>query len=207
MFYHGLSLRKMSSKPRYQITAIDLSADEYTVEQTGRDGNFRPEYEARNAAGETLFSCTYQMYEEKDEFPFLDADGEEIFTVTAEDTWDIAADYVLTDSRNEKDLFLLDNDFSLFQDTWRIRDAHDESLLAEVTSRGALYTVGRKLLPFGKWIGHTFEITDADGDHVGSIESGFAIFDEYEITIDDASSVSREPIVAGAIVIDGIQGN
>jgi uncharacterized protein YxjI len=197
----------MSTKPRYEITAIELSDDEYTVEQTGRDGNFRPEYEARNAAGETLFTCTYQMYEEKDAFPFLDADGDEIFAVEAEDTWDVAADYVLRDSRNGKNLFLLDNDLSLFQDTWRIRDAHDESLLAEVTSRGALYTVGRKLLPFGKWIGHNFEIADSDGDHVGSIESGFAMFDEYEITFDDASSVPREPIVASAIVIDGIQAN
>jgi uncharacterized protein YxjI len=147
------------------------------------------------------------MYEGNDTFPFLDTDGTELFTVEASGNWDIAGDYLLTDSQTGKELVVLDNDFSLFQDTWRIRDAEDESLLAEINSRGSLVTVGRKILPVGQWIGHKFEITDAEGTAVGTIESGFGVFDQYEITISDSSSVPIDPIVAGTVVIDAIQEN
>ncbi|WP_152422387.1 hypothetical protein [Halorubrum californiense] len=83
--------------------------------------------------------------------------------ITVEDRGhlDIAGDYLLTDSQTGEELVVLDNDLSLFEDTWRIRDAEDGSLLAEINSRGALFTVGRKILPVGQWIGHKFEITDA----------------------------------------------
>lgn len=199
----------MTTSQQYELTAIDISGSQYTVEQTGRDENFRPEYEARDVTGETLFRGTYRMYEERDEFPFVDADGNEIFTVKASETWDIAGDYLLTDSRTGEDLVILDNDFSLLQDTWRIRDADDRSLLAEINSRGALVTLGRKLLPLGQGIAHKYEIADADGDSVGSIEGEFALFDfdQYDVTLTDTSSVPADPIVVGAIVIDAIQGN
>lgn len=192
---------------QYRPEAIALTGTEYTVEQTGKDTNMRPEYAAKDVAGDTIFSGTYKMYQKKDEFSFVDADGDEIVTVTASGTWDIAGEYHLTDSHTEEDLVILDNDLSLFQDTWRIRDADDGSLLAEITSRGGLVTAGRKFLPFGQWIGHKYEVTDAEGDTVGSIESDFAVFDEYDITISDASSVPTEAIVVGIIVIDAIQAN
>ena len=197
----------MRTPEQYEVAALDLSSTEYTVEQTGTDKNFRPEYEARDVTGDTIFRCTHQMYEETDTFPFVDSDGTELFTVEATGSWDIAGDYLLTDSQTGEELVVLDNDFSLFQDTWRIRNAADESLLAEITSRGALFTLGRKLLPVGQWIGHQFEIADADGTSVGTIESGFAVFDQYEITISDRSSVPLGPIVAGTVVMDAIQGN
>lgn len=192
---------------RYEPEAIDLSGNQYTVEQTGKDKNMRPEYEGTDVTGDTIFSGIYNMYQEKDEFSFVDVDGNEICTVEASGVLDIAGDYVLTDSHTGEDLVVLDNDLSLFQDTWRIRDAADGSLLAEVDSRGGFVTVGRKILPFGRWIGHEYEVTDAEGDVVGSIESEFAMFDEYEITITDTSSVPTEAILIGTAVIDGIQSN
>jgi uncharacterized protein YxjI len=197
----------MGVPQQYEITGLGLSGTQYTVEQTGQDKNFRPEYEARDVTGDTLFRCAYNMYEGNDSFPFVDADGDELFTVEATGTWDIAGDYLLTDSQTGDDLVVLDNDLSLLQDTWRIRDAGDESLLAELTSRGGLLTVGRKLLPVGQFIGHRFDITDADGNSVGTIESDFAIHDEYNITISDRSSVPVDAIVAAAVVVDAIQGN
>jgi len=78
------------------------------------------------------------MYEEKDKFPFVDTDGTEICHVKGIDTWDIAGDYLLTDSRTDEDLLIFDNDLSLLQDTWRLRDLDDRSLLATISSRGAL---------------------------------------------------------------------
>ncbi|MFC6974319.1 hypothetical protein ACFQL1_06080 [Halomicroarcula sp. GCM10025709] len=197
----------MDTPQRYETAALGLSGTRYTVEQTGTDKNFRPEYEARDVSGDTIFRCTYNMYEGNDTFPFIDTDGTELFTVEASGNWNIAGDYLLTDSQTGEELVVLDNDLSLFQDTWRIRDAEDGSLLAEINSRGTPFTVGRKLLPVGQWIGHKFEITDAEGDSVGTIKSDFAVFDEYEITINDSSSVPVDPIVAGTAVIDAIQGN
>jgi uncharacterized protein YxjI len=197
----------MKSPQKFAITALTLSGSQYTVEQTGTDKNFRPEYEARDVTGDTIFRCTHNMYEENDTFPFVNTDSTELFTVKASGSWDIAGDYLLTDSQTGEDLVILNNDFSLVQDTWRIRDADDESLLVEISSRGALSTLGRKILPVGQWIGHRFEITDADGNSVGTIESNFAVFDQYEITISDSSSVPIGPIVAGTVVIDAIQGN
>lgn len=197
----------MSAPQQYETTTLGLSGSQYTVEQTGTDENFRPEYEARDVTGNTIFRCTHQMYEETDSFPFVDADGNELLTVEAGGAWDIAGDYLLTDSQTGEELVVLDNDLSLFEDTWRIRDAEDESIIAEINSRGALVTVARKILPVGQWIGHSFEITDAEGDTVGTIESDFAVFDQYEISISDSSSVPVDPIVAGTVVIDAIQGN
>jgi uncharacterized protein YxjI len=192
---------------QYQVAALNLSGSQYTVEQTGTDENFRPEYEARDVTGDTIFRCIHNMYEGNDTFPFVDADGTELFTVEASGSWDIAGDYQLTDSETGEALVILDNDFSLFQDTWRIRDAKDGSLLAEINSRGTLFTVGRKILPVGQWIGHHFGITDAEGDPVGTIESDFGVLDQYEITISNSSSVPIDPIVAGTAVIDAIQEN
>ena len=195
----------MGTSQPHEITGLDLSGTEFTVEQTGKDKNFRPEYEARDVTGDTIFHCTHQMYEENDTFPFVDADGNELLTVEASSTVNIAGEYVLTDGRTGEEIVVLDNDFSLLQDTWRLRDAEDGSLLAEITSRGGLITAGRKLLPVGQFIGHRYEITDPEGAAVGTIESGFAIQDQYDITISDSSSVPVDPIVVGTVVIDAIQ--
>jgi len=199
----------MTALQQYELSAIDLSGSQYTVEQTGRDENFRPEYEARDVTGNTIFRTTYQMYEGKDEFPFIDTDGTEICRVKAIDTWDIAGDYLLTDSHTDEELVIFDNDLSLLQDTWRLRDPDDQSLLAEINSRGGLITLARKLLPAGQGIAHKYEITDSEGNSVGSIEGEFALFDfdQYEIALTDTSSIPTEPVVIGAIVIDAIQGN
>lgn len=185
-----------------QVSHLPLSDDEYTVKQT----SVRNEYEARDARGNTILRGNHEMFELQDTFQFTDTDGDEVFTVEATGTMDIAGDYLLTDNRTGEDTVILDNDFSILQDTWRIRDADDQSLLAEMNSRGALYTVGRKLLPIGGWIPRRYEITDEAGDHVGVIEEQVSARDQYEISIEDAGTVPTESIVVGAMVIDAIQG-
>jgi len=147
------------------------------------------------------------MLKMKEEFPFVDADGNDVFTVKAGGIIDVAGNYVLTDSQTGEDLVILDNDYSIFQDTWKIRDAQTEAKLAEINSRGTVVTLLRNLVPFGEWIPHKYEITDQQGNHVGSIEGQFSLKDEYDIVIDDSGDVPKEPVVAAAMVIDAIQGN
>jgi uncharacterized protein YxjI len=193
----------MSDDRDYDISGVDLSDDRYVVEQS----LIRNKYRALDATGNTVLKGKQKMLKMKEEFPFTDADGDEAFTVKAGGIIDVAGNYVLSDARTGEDLVILDNDYSLFQDTWKIRDARTEAKLAEINSRGALVTLARHYVPFGGWIPHKYEITDLDGKHVGNISGQFSLRDRYEITIDDASTVPREPVVAAAMVIDAIQGN
>ncbi|MBV0903683.1 LURP-one-related/scramblase family protein [Haloarcula salina] len=193
----------MSQSSTYDISGIDLSDDRYTVEQS----LIRNKYKAMDAAGNVVLRGKQKMFKMKEQFPFVDADGNEVFEVNAGGILDVAGNYMLTDARTGEDVVVLDNDFSVFQDVWTVRDADSGEALAKITSRGALVTLARNLLPFGELIPHKYEITDADGGHVGTIDGQFSFRDRYEISIDDASSVPKEPIVAAAMVIDAIQGN
>ncbi|PSQ04499.1 hypothetical protein BRC97_10975 [Halobacteriales archaeon QS_6_71_20] len=187
----------------YDIAGLDLTDDSYTVVQS----LLRNKYRATDSAGNVVLRGKQKMLKLKEEFPFVDADGEPAFEVRAGGIVDVAGNYVLTDSRTGEDVVVLDNDYSMLQDTWTIRDADTEAALAEIGSRGALTTVARNVLPYGHWIPHRYEITDADGAHVGTIAGKLSVRDTYEITIDDAGTVPREPVVAAAMVIDAIQGN
>lgn len=186
-----------------QLSSVDLSDSQYTIEQS----SVRNKYKAMDTGGNTVLRGNHQMFQMKDEFQFTDAEENDVFTVTASGTVDIAGDYLLTDSQTGEDIAILDNDFSIFQDTWRIRDADDRSIVAELSSRGAVTTLARKLFQVGGLLPHKYEIVDETGDHVGSIEGQFSFRDRYEIRVDDASPVPTEPIVAGAMVIDAIQAN
>jgi len=187
----------------YDIQGIELTDDRYTVVQS----LVRNKYRAEDERGNVVLRGKQKMLKMKEEFPFVDAGGEEVFTVKAGGILDIAGDYVLSDARTGEEIVVLDNDYSILQDTWKIRDARTEAKLAEINSRGAAVTLVRNTIPFGGWIPHKYEITDLDGNHVGRIEGQFSLKDEYDIVIDDASEVPREPIVAAAMVIDAIQGN
>jgi uncharacterized protein YxjI len=193
----------VSESRHYDIRGVDLSEDRYTVEQS----LVRNRYVAADGDGNVVLRGKQKMFKLKEEFPFTDGDGNEVFTVRAGGIIDVAGNYVLTDAQTGRDLVILDNDYSVLRDTWKIRDAETEAKLAEITSRGALVTLARHYLPFGELIPHRYEITDRDGDHVGSIEGQLSLKDRYEVVIDDAGDVPREPVVAAAMIIDAIQGH
>ncbi|SNZ17486.1 hypothetical protein SAMN06269185_3039 [Natronoarchaeum philippinense] len=185
------------------IAGIDLTDSEYQVVQS----LIRNKYKATDAAGNVVLRGKQKMFKMKEEFPFTDGEGNDVFTVKAGGIIDVAGNYVLTDAQTGEDVAILDNDYSIFQDTWKIRDAETEAKIAEINSRGAMITAARNLVPFGEWIPHKYEITDQSGDHVGNISGQMSLKDTYDITIDDASDVPKETVVAAAMVIDAIQGN
>jgi uncharacterized protein YxjI len=186
------------------ISSIDLTDDEYTVEQS----LIRNKYKALDRNGQTVIRGQQKMLKMKEEFPFVDPQGNEVFTVKAAGVIDIAGNYAIIDSATGEEVAILDNDYSILQDTWRIRDAQTEAPVAKIESRGAAVTIARNAVPFlGPLIPHKYEITDADGDHVGNIDGQFSFRDRYEISIDDASDVPKEAVIAAAMVIDAIQGN
>jgi len=186
------------------IRGTDLSEDQYTVVQSA----FREKYRAEDADGNVVLRGKQKMLKLKEEFPFVDANGEEVFTVEAQEISDVAGSYTLTDAQTGEAVLVLDNDYSLFQDTWKLRDATTDRMVAEINSRGAMRTLARQVLPLGSVLfAHKYEITDADDEHVGDISGRLSLTDTYEITIDDASTVPKEAIVAAAMVIDAIEEN
>ena len=187
----------------HDIQGIDLTDDSYVVEQS----LFRNKYKAMDKAGNVVIRGKQKMFKLKEEFPFVDANDNEVFTVKAGGIVDVAGNYMLTDAQTGEDIVILDNDYSILQDTWKIRDARTEAKIAEINSQGAAVTIARNVVPFGGWIPHKYEITDVDGNHVGNIDGQLSLKDRYEITIDDASSVPKEAVIAAAMVIDAIQGN
>ena len=193
----------MPTPSRYDIAGIELTDDRYTVEQA----LIRNKYKAMDARGNVVLRGKQKMFKMKEEFPFVDAAGNDVFTVKAGSILDVAGNYVLTDAATGAEVVVLDNDFSILQDTWTLRDPETAAAIARIDSRGALTTLARNLLPLGELIPHKYEITDANGNHVGRIDGQFSVKDRYEITIDDASEVPQEPVVAAAMVIDAIQGN
>ena len=193
----------MSQQGSYDIRGIELTDDSYVVEQS----LIRNKYTAMDRAGNVVIRGKQKMFKLKEEFPFVDADGNDVFTVKAGGMLDVAGNYVLSDAQTGEEVVILDNDYSILQDTWKIRDAQTEAKIAEINSQGALVTIARNVVPFGGWIPHKYEITDVHGNHVGNIDGQFSLKDRYEITIDDSTGVPKEAVVAAAMVIDAIQGN
>lgn len=187
----------------YDISNIDLSDDEYTVEQS----LIRNKYKALDKNNNVVLRGKQKMLKMKEEFPFVDANDNDIFSVNATGIVDIAGSYVLTDSETGTEIIVLDNDFSMFQDVWTLRDPDTGEKIAAITSRGALVTLARHNIPFGALIPHKYEITDANDNHVGSIHGQLSIRDRYEITIDDDTNIPKEATIAAAMVIDAIQNN
>ena len=186
------------------ISTIDLTDNEYTVEQS----LIRNKYKAMDRTGQTVIRGKQKMLKMKEEFPVVDAQGRDVFTVKAAGVLDIAGNYAIIDSATDEEVAILDNDYSILQDTWKVRDAQTEAPVAKIESRGAAVTIARNMIPFfGPLIPHKYEITDANGNHVGSIDGQFSFRDRYEISIDDASSVPKETVIAAAMVIDALQGN
>jgi uncharacterized protein YxjI len=194
----------MSTANVGSISGIDLDENQYTVVQSP----VRDKYRAEDPDGNVVLRGKQKMLKMKEEFPFVDGDGNEVFTVKAGGISDVAGNYTLTDAQTGEEIVVLDNDYSVFQDTWKLRDATTEAKVAEISSRGAAMTFARQALPLGSVVfPHQYEITDREGDHVGDISGQVSLRDTYDISINDASDVPKEAILAGAMVIDAIQEN
>jgi len=185
------------------IAALDLTDDEYTVVQS----LIRNKYEASDSDGNTVLRGKQKMLKLKEEFPFVDADGNPVFTVKASGVFDFAGDYALVDDRTDRTVVVLEHRFTLLADKWTVRDPDTGTQIAEVASKSTVVSALRHLHAVFSLIPHEYEITDANGGHVGTIDGRFSLKDTYDVTIDDAAGVPKEAVVAAAMVVDAIEGN
>ncbi|WP_338740013.1 hypothetical protein [Haloplanus salilacus] len=185
----------------YDISTVELDDDRYEVKQSA----IRNKYVVRDSAGDVVLRGKQKLFKMKEEFPFVTGDGEDAFTVKAGGVLDIAGNYAITDAGTGEEVVVLDEDFSLFVENWTIRDPETGEALATIRSKNKLLSALRHLVSVANLVPNKYEIFDGNGDHVGDIEGQFSLRDTYTVSIDDASNVPKEAVVAAACILDALE--
>ena len=190
-----------SESTAYDISTVDLEDNHYEVKQPA----IRNRYVVRNSTGDVVLRGKQEMFKMKEEFPFVTAADDDAFTVKAGGILDIAGNYTITDAGTGEEVVVLDEDYSLFVENWTLRDPESGETLATIESKNRLLSALRHLVSAVNLVPNKFEIFDASGDHVGDIEGQLSLRDTYTVSIDDASTVPREAVIAAACVIDALE--
>ena len=190
-----------SEQSAYDISTVDLGDDRYEVTQS----MVRNKYTVRDSVGNVVLRGKQKMFKVKEEFPFVTGDSDDAFTVKAGGIMDVAGNYAIIDAGTGEEVVVLDEDYSLFVENWTVRDPETGAALATIRSKSKLFSALRHLVSVANLIPNTYEIFDADGGHVGDIEGEFSLRDAYTVTVDDASDVPREAVVAAACVLDALE--
>jgi uncharacterized protein YxjI len=190
-----------ASPSKYDISTVDLDDDRYEVKQS----MIRNKYVVRDSDGDVVLRGKQKMFKMKEEFPFVTGDDEDAFSVKAGSILDVGGNYTITDSGTGEEVVVLDEDYSLFVENWTIRDPDTGEALATIKSKNKLLSALRHLFSAANLVPNKYEIFDADGDHVGDIEGKFSMRDAYTVTIDDASDVPKEAVIASACILDALE--
>jgi len=185
----------------YDISTVDLDDDRYEVKQSA----IRNKYVVRDSAGNVVLRGKQKLFKMKEEFPFVTGDGEDAFSVKAGGIMDIAGNYAITDAGTGEEVVVLDEDLSLFVENWTVRDPDTGESLATIRSKNKLLSALRHLISVANLVPNKYEIFDADGNHVGDIEGQFSLRDTYTVSIDDASNVPKEAVIAAACILDALE--
>ncbi|GAB3697034.1 LURP-one-related/scramblase family protein [Halorubrum pallidum] len=185
----------------YDISTVALDGDRYEVKQSA----IRNKYTVRDGTGSVVLRGKQKLFKLKEEFPFVTGDGEDAFTVKAGGIMDVAGNYAIRDAGTGEEVVVLDEEFSLFVENWTVRDPDTGAPLATIRSKNKLLSALRHLVGLANLVPNKYEIVDADGGHVGDIEGKFSLRDAYTVTIDDASDVPKEAVVAAACILDALE--
>lgn len=193
----------MSKTEQCVARNFGLSNDHYTVERNLTEDK----YQALDDSGDVVLECRKTTFAMRETFRFVDGGGEE--RIEAQQVRDCNSRFVLTDAKTGEDFAVLDHEASPFEQvtgaTWSIRDAGTDAVVATITSRklAGLFRTG----VFGNLIPHRYAITDAKGEHVGTIAGRLSVRDTYEIEMAETSTVPVAPILAAVMIIDDIEGS
>ncbi|MEZ3145217.1 hypothetical protein [Halobaculum sp. MBLA0143] len=185
----------------YGFSRVSLDDDYYEVEQS----LVRNKYVVRNSADEVALRGKQKMFKMKEEFPFVDDDDREVFSVKAGGIMDVAGNYAVTDAETGEEVVVLDEDFSLFDEVWTIRDPDSGSELATIETRSKPLAALRHTVSLANLIPNKYDIFDADGSKVGAIEGQFSLRDTYTVSVDADGDVPREAVLAAACVLDALE--
>lgn len=191
----------MANNSKYDIHNVDLSDDHYMIEQS----LIRNKYKLTDKDDNTVLRGKQGMFKMKEEFPFVNGDGEEAFTVKAQGIMDVAGNYTLFDAESDDAVVVLDEDLSFLTEKWRIRDPETEEVLASIRSKNKVLSALRHLSDLANIAPNKYEIFDANDKKVGEVAGELSLRDTYKVTIDRSSDVPREAVMAVACVIDALE--
>ncbi len=187
--------------PGDALSRIDFTDNNYTVKQKA----IRNAYKVFDSSGEEVLRTKQKLFKMKEEFPFTDPEGNEVFTVKAENIMDIAGDYAITDSGTGEKVAVLKKDFTLLIHSWRICDENGDEF-AKVQSRGKIFGLARAITSLAELLPHKYTIENNEGEQIGVIKGKFSIRDRYEIELEEGVE-NKESLLAAAVTIDALEGN
>jgi uncharacterized protein YxjI len=184
------------------LSRIDFSDEKYVLKQRA----VRNAYKLYDSDDNEVLSAKQKLLKMKEDFPFKDPDGNEVFSVKAEQIMDIAGDYAITDSSTGEKIAVLKEDFTFLVHRWHIESPEGETL-AKIESRGKAVGFLRAFSDLADMLPHKYSIEDGDGNEIGTISQNFTLFkDRYVIELEKGAE-NREAIMAAAVTIDALEGN
>lgn len=183
------------------IGGIDLTDDEY--EMVG--GIIRRKWKVLDTDGEIVLRAKQKLLKMKEEFPFVDADDNPVFTVKAEGIIDVSGDYVLTDEASGDVIAILHKDFTIFKHVWHI-NSPDGDEWAVIESRSALVQAMRHVVKWLRLLPNKYTIETPEGESIGVMDGQFSLLtDKYDIVVEDPHDIPKEALVAAAIAVDALE--
>lgn len=188
---------------QYSIENVDLTDGYYEIEQS----LIRNKYTLTDERGNVVQRGKQEMFNLKEEFPFVNGSGEEAFTVKTDSVLDVAGSYTLVDSVVDEEVVVLDEDLSFLVETWTIRDPETGDAIATVQSKSKLVSALRHVSDIANIVPNTYEIFNPSDEKIGEIAGQLSLKDTYEVTIDESSTVPKEAVMASACVLDALENN
>jgi uncharacterized protein YxjI len=165
----------------------------------------RNKYKLLDSKGNEVFKGKQKMFKMKEAFPITDPEGNKLFKIKAEGILDIAGNYTMYDSDNNK-IAVFDKKFTLVSDEIVIRDPNTEEVIAKIKSENKIACLLRSYSAIASLIlPRSYNILNKDGEQIGFSEGQRSIKDKYEIELDDnIGSQKKMAIVVGLLVLDSL---
>jgi len=171
------------------IPGADLDGTTYTAEGS----LVRNTYAVYNGDGELVLEARQNL----DRISFLDADGDQVFTVRDGRTDD---DHFLVPADGDTPVVILEEDFRPLQRDWKVR-GRSERVLATIESDRTVAGFVRLYVPFGVVVPPTYAITDADGTPLGRLAGRFGLTDDAHLELEPRDDLPQQSLVAAAVAV------
>lgn len=180
---------------------LDFTDNEYEVVQS----LFRNKYEVYDSKGELLMKGKQKLLKVKEEFPFVDKNGETVVTVKEDALLDIANSYTVYDS-SDNPIVSINEDLTIIQESYRLIDPDTEEELGVIKSKNRIHPLLRQIVGgVANLIPRKYQIMDSEGLVIGEINGKLSLKDRYTIEISDEADESLKKYVAiSAIVMDAL---
>ena len=175
--------------------------NQYTVKQN----LIRNKYQIYNSKGKLILRTKQKLFKLKEEFPFLDSEGNKVFQIKAQNILDIAGDYALTNPEGEI-LLILNKKFSFFQHLWEIQNP-DKEKIATIKGESPFIEFLRSQISIGSFLPRKYSIR-SEHKQIGKIKKKLGIRDIYKIKLEeDTKNIPKKYLAIASIAIDALEGN